>query len=185
MPLLKKKQVSRRSSHDETRQAKKKHRRSNHPYSLPSHLQVRDRQGRQQHVRRELAPLFRRHLGVVSVRQGVVLEPSIGVEEVVFRDPKDADELFVVGCHDPRLGRLLRVQVHDGVDVFHRAEPFRPQLQLGGDLRGIILAQTKEEEDEEKTGGKTDSEDTRAQKYREWKSVGRNPAAVNACKCKF
>jgi hypothetical protein len=75
--------------------------------------------------------------------------------------------------------------VHDGVDVFHRAEPFRPQLQLGGDLRGIILAQTKEEEDEEKTGGKTDSEDTRAQKYREWKSVGRNPAAVNACKRKF
>lgn len=87
-------------------------------------------------MRRKLAALFGSHLGVVRVGQSVVLEPRVGVEEVVLGDPEDADELLVVVGHDPGLGRLLGVEVHDRVDVFHRAEPFRPQLQLGGDLSG-------------------------------------------------
>lgn len=87
-------------------------------------------------MRRELAALVCGHLGVVSVRQRVVLEPRIGVEQIVLGDPKDADELLVVVGHYPGLGRLLGVQVHDGVDVFHRAKAFGPQLEFGGDLVG-------------------------------------------------
>lgn len=56
------------------------------------------------------------------------------MEEVVLADPEDARQLLVVAGHQLGLGRLLP-DLHDVVDVLHRAEPLRPQLKTRGDLK--------------------------------------------------
>ena len=68
--------------------------------------------------------------------------------------PEDLDEFFVVVGHDPAFGRLLRVDVHDGVDVLDGAKSFSPELKMGRHLysSGREAARTQRERERDRHG---------------------------------
>ena len=80
---------------------------------------------------------FVTHTLVVLLAKYIVFVPGKRVEEIVFRNPKQFDELLVVFGHELRfwgskVGIALSTMVRDlqnVVNVFNRSEPFCVQLK--------------------------------------------------------
>mmetsp|Transcript_35421 Transcript_35421/g.82150 ORF Transcript_35421/g.82150 Transcript_35421/m.82150 type:complete len:657 (+) Transcript_35421:392-2362(+) len=78
--------------------------------------------------------VFFRHVAGEFPTQGVVFIPGVGMEEIIFRDPENIGEFFVIEGHEFGTGSASRY-LHDGVNIFHRAEAFVVLIQGGGDLQ--------------------------------------------------